>query len=86
MQFAQVQFGHALFRVRVAGEDGEGAVELLGEHGAGEFVRQGERRKRDFVVARRRGALGKSFGVAAKEHHFAETAVAWFSQPFCELG
>jgi hypothetical protein len=30
----------ALFRVGAAGEDGEGAVELFGEHDAGKFVRE----------------------------------------------
>jgi hypothetical protein len=35
-----------LFRVRMAREDGEGAVELFSEHGAGEFVRERQRRKR----------------------------------------
>jgi hypothetical protein len=31
----------ALFRIGAAGEDGEGAVELFGEHDAGEFVGEG---------------------------------------------
>jgi hypothetical protein len=47
-----------LFRVGMAREDGEGAVELLGEHGAGEFVRERQGRKRKLL----RGAAAQRFG------------------------
>ena len=42
--------------VGVAGEDGEGAVDLFGEDGAGEFVGQGERPKERMRSARARAA------------------------------
>jgi hypothetical protein len=41
---------HPLFRVGAAGEDGEGAVELFGEHDAGEFVRVGHGAERKLLV------------------------------------
>jgi hypothetical protein len=36
--YSSVRLSLRLFRVGMSGEDGEGAVELLGEHGAGKFV------------------------------------------------
>jgi hypothetical protein len=39
-----------LFRIGAAGEDGEGAVELLGEHDASEFVRKSHGAEREFLV------------------------------------
>jgi hypothetical protein len=74
----------ALFRVGAAGEDGEGAVELFGEHDAGEFVGVGHRAERKFLV----GALSEIFreavGVAAEENEFAGAAVAEFAEPLGE--
>ena len=37
-----VRLRRRLFRVRMPRKNGEGAVELLGEHGAGKFVRSGQ--------------------------------------------
>ena len=39
-----------LFRVGAAGENGEGAIELLGEHDAGEFVRKGHGAEGKFLM------------------------------------
>ena len=44
--------------VWVAGEDGEGAVDLLGEDGAGELVRQGDAAEREEQV-RAAAGLGR---------------------------
>jgi hypothetical protein len=74
----------ALFRVGAAGQDGQGAVDLLGEHDASEFVREGHGTERELM----RGALAeivrKAVGVAAQEDEFARTVIAEFSEPFCE--
>ena len=69
----------------MAGEDGEGAVELLGEHDAGEFVRERQRRKRNAFGGAARQRLGKTFRRAAQENDFARAAVAAAAQPRGEL-
>src|SRR6266704_681332 len=73
-----------LFRVGAAGKNGEGAVELLGEHDAGEFVREGHRAERKLLV----GALAETFreaiGAAAEKNQFADAAVAELREPFGE--
>src|ERR1700685_3363206 len=55
------------FWIRVAGEDGEGAVDLLGQQHAGEFVRHGERGEGDFLFGAGTQFGGEAFGVAAQE-------------------
>src|SRR6266446_3479373 len=73
-----------LFRIGAARKNCEGAVELLGEHDAGEFVREGHRAERKLLV----GALAETFreaiGVAAEENQFADAAVAELREPFGE--
>ena len=54
-----------LFRVRMSREDGEGAVKLFGEHGAGEFVRERQGRKRKFLRSASAQRLGKTFRASA---------------------
>jgi hypothetical protein len=73
-----------LFRVGAAGEDGEGAVELLGEHDAGEFVRKGHGAERKSVVGARTECVREPVGIAAKENKFTSAAVAKFAKPFGE--
>jgi len=46
---------HRSFRIGAAGENGESAIELLGEYDAGEFVREGHLAERKFLV----GALAE---------------------------
>ncbi len=67
------------------GEDGEGAVELLGEHDAGQFVRKRQRRKRKLLRGAAAQSFGKSFRIAAQKNNFARAAVARFAEPLCEL-
>ncbi len=73
-----------LFRVGAAGENGEGAVELLGEHDAGEFVRKGHGAERKFLVGALAEIIRKAFGVAAEENEFAGAAIAEFAEPLSE--
>ena len=74
-----------LFRVGVSSERGEGAVELLGEHGASQFVREGERRKRKLLRGAPPQRLWKTFRTAAQKYDFARAPITRFSQPFREL-
>jgi len=73
-----------LFRVGAAGEDGEGALELLGEHDAGEFVRKGDAAEGKFLVGALAEVIREAFGVAAEEDEFAGAAIANFAEPFGE--
>src|SRR4029077_14763109 len=66
------------------GEDGEGAVELLGEHDAGKFVRVGHGAERKFLVSALAKRVRKTVGVATEEDEFAGAAVAQFAKPFGE--
>jgi hypothetical protein len=74
----------ALFRVGAAGEDGEGAVKLFGEHDAGEFVRKGHGAERKFLVGTLAKSVREAVGVAAEKDQFAGAAVAEFAEPFGE--
>jgi hypothetical protein len=73
-----------LFRIGAAGENGEGAVELLGEHDAGEFVRKGHGAERKFLVGAPAEVIREAFGVPAQEDEFASAAIAEFAEPFGE--
>src|SRR5215472_18071580 len=70
-----------LFRVGAAGEDGKGAVELLGEDHARQFVRERHGAERKFL----RDALTQRFGettcVPANKNELACAAVAQFTEP-----
>ena len=74
-----------LFRIGVTGENREGAVDLLGEHDAGEFVGHGKRGERDFLFGRGAEVSREAFRIAAEEDEFARAAVAQIAEPFCEL-
>jgi hypothetical protein len=74
----------ALFRVGAAGEDGEGAVELFGEHDPGEFMGESHGAQRESLVGALAEIFGKAVGVAAEEDQFAGAAVAEFPKPFGE--
>src|SRR5277367_3848433 len=69
----------------MAREDGEGAIDLLGQDHAREFVRHRERGERDFLPGAGTQFRGKPFGVAAQENYFPRTAVAQIAQPAREL-
>src|SRR6266403_1970229 len=73
-----------LFRVGAAGEDGEGAVELFGEHDAGELVGESHGAEGKLLVGALAEIFGEAVGVAAKEEQFAGAAVAKFPEPFGE--
>jgi len=53
--------GKELFRIGVSRKDGEGAVELLGEHEAGKFMREGQRRKGKFLGGAATQCFGETF-------------------------
>ena len=69
----------------MTGENGEGAINLFGQHHAGEFVRHGERGERDFLLRAGAQFVGKTLGVAAEENQFARAAVAQVAEPAREL-
>jgi len=73
-----------LFRIGAAGEDGESAIELLGEHDAGEFVRKGHGAERKFLVGALAEVIREAVGVAAEEDEFAGAAVAELAEPLGE--
>jgi hypothetical protein len=73
-----------LFRIGAAGENGEGAVELLSEHDAGEFVRKGHGAERKFLMGALAEVIREAVGIAAEEDEFAGTAVAKFAEPLGE--
>src|SRR5438132_3817645 len=73
-----------LVRIGAAGENGKGAIKLLGERDAGELVRKGHRAERKFVVGALREVVGEAVGVAAEEDEFARAAIAEFAKPFGE--
>jgi hypothetical protein len=70
-----------LFRVGAAGENGEGAIELLGEHDAGELVRERQCAKRKLLTGTLADSFRKAVGVAAKENEFACAAIAVLGDP-----
>src|ERR1700719_1019372 len=74
-----------LFRIGVTGEDREGAIDLLGEDDAREFVRHRKRGEGDFLFGAGAEVGWEAFGVAADEDEFAGAAVAEVTEPFCEL-
>jgi hypothetical protein len=73
-----------LFRIGAAGENGEGAVELLDEHDPGEFVRKGHGAERKFLAGALSEVIWEAVGVAAEEDEFADAAVAKFAEPLGE--
>jgi hypothetical protein len=73
-----------LFRVGAAGEHGESAIKLFGEHDAGEFVGKGQGTQRESLVGALAESFGEAVGVAAQEDQFARAAVAEFPEPFGE--
>src|SRR5256885_16031901 len=73
-----------LFRIGATGEDGEGAVQLLGEHDAGEFVREGHRAERKFLVRALAEVIREAVGVAAEKNKLTGATVAEFAEPFGE--
>ncbi len=65
-----------LFRIGVPGENREGAIDLLGEDHAGEFVWHGKRGERDFVFGGSAQVGGEPFRIAAEKDEFARAAIA----------
>src|SRR5215831_5377760 len=66
-------------------EDGEGAVDLLGENDAGEFVRHSQRGERNLVLGPGAKVVREAFGVATKKNHFTRAAIAEVAQPAGKL-
>lgn len=69
----------------MAGENGEGAVKLLGEDDAGEFVRHGESGKRKLHVRLAAEVVRKAFRAATEEDEFLGATVAEVAEPAREL-
>jgi hypothetical protein len=69
----------------MSGQNGKGAVELLDEHGAGQFVGIRERGKGKFLGGPAAQSLGKPFGITAQKNDFARAAIARFAEPLCKL-
>lgn len=81
-----LRFGEGrLFRIRMAREDCESAIDLLRQDDARKFVRHRKSRERNAL--RRAGAefSGKAFGIAAEENHLARGAIAQITEPASEL-
>ena len=55
----------------MAGEDGDRAVDLLGEHDAGELVGKGDESEREQEVGALAGGVGPAVGRADGEHQRA---------------
>src|SRR6185437_10214304 len=62
--------------IGVTGEDGDGAVDLLGENDARQAVRQGHGRQRQHEIGLGRSRKPKTVGAADKEGETLRTAVA----------
>jgi len=75
-----------LFGVGAAGEDGEGAVDLLSEHDAGELVGVGHGAQGDFLFDALAEFVGEAVSIAADENDFAGAAIALFAEPTGEDG
>ncbi len=60
----------------MTGENREGAVDLLGEYDASEFVRHGKRGERDFLFGGGAQVSREAFRIAAEEDELARAAVA----------
>src|SRR5438552_2966636 len=70
-----------LFRIGAAEENGQGAVELLGENDAGKFMGEGHRAEGQCVVGAVAELIREAVGVAAEENDFAGATVAEFAEP-----
>src|SRR5271155_4112909 len=71
--------GVALFGVRTAREDSEGAINLFGEHDAGEFVRVGHGAERDFLFYAPAEGIREAVGISTDEDDLACAAVTLFA-------
>lgn len=76
---------HPLFRIGVARKDCEGAVKLFGKHGAGQFVREGQRGQRKFLRGAAAQRFRKAFSATTQKNNFARAPVARFTEPLGEL-
>src|SRR5260370_2579379 len=74
-----------LLRIGMPGENGEGAVELLGEHGTGELVRERQGRERKLLRRTTAERVRKTLSGTAQKDNFARAAVARLAQPFSKL-
>src|SRR5256885_16921167 len=73
-----------LFGIGASREDGEGAIELLGEHDAREFMREGGGAERHLLMSALAQVLRETAGIAAEEDEFVGAAVSEFAEPFGE--
>ena len=67
-----------LFGVRVIAQDRPGAIDLLGQHNSGEFVRISHRRQREQQVRSMAPACRMTFSAANDEHQFTALFVISF--------
>jgi hypothetical protein len=70
--------------VGVAGEDGEGAVKLLGEDGAGQFMRQGDGAEREDEAGAQAGGVSPAVVGADSENDGLGAGVAQPAEVFGE--
>lgn len=64
----------------------ESAINLFGEHNAGEIVRHRQRGERELLLRAGTQLVGETLGIAAEENEFARAAVAEVGHPTSELG
>jgi hypothetical protein len=69
----------------VACQNRKGAVDLLGQDDAGEFVRHGKGRERDSLFGLGTNFIREAFRVATKKNQLSRAAVAQIAQPARKL-
>ena len=67
------------------GQNGEGAIELLGKHDASQFVRKCEGRKRERLRGAAADGFRKTLRATAEKRDFARAAIAHPAHPLGEL-
>ena len=70
--------------IGVAGQDGGGAIELLGQHDAGETMRQRDGAERQHRVRRLAYSRSQTVGAADKDGHRPAATVAGLAHEMCK--
>jgi hypothetical protein len=74
-----------LFGIGAAGENGEGAVKLLGEHDTGKLVGESHCAEGELLLGTSAEGVRKAIGITAEEDEFAGAAVAKLGEPLGEV-
>src|SRR5215831_5315709 len=69
----------------MACEDSEGAIDLFGQHHAGEFVGHRECGKGNLVLGSSAKIVRKTIGIAAEKNQLTRPAIAEIAEPAGEL-